>query len=343
MDSHLTRWLCSLVVSFISSTLACAFSTRWTMLLCSSFAWPCAVAFTVSHTESKAFATSLTFCSHASTAASIFRMWSSDGRSSPRGVVRISAFSTSTSATCNAVSCSCMTTLALHSLSPIRATLRCSWSSFCMPLTLDCNFWSSCWNAVPALLSLTFVINAFRDSAQAVPAAFSASSVSSVAAFNLSASSFSASSARNGAEASAVRWSFASASATFCVTSRSWFLVSRLAVSFWKAKSFFPTSSTRDCRFAISSAPASRVAAGKHLTTADLALRKVFALSTAAWQPPAACLQAARAAEVSSSLNISMPMRNGPSASLVLSNASSADCAFSPPSLRIACNCMPSS
>mmetsp|Transcript_66904 Transcript_66904/g.193343 ORF Transcript_66904/g.193343 Transcript_66904/m.193343 type:complete len:389 (-) Transcript_66904:2525-3691(-) len=93
MVSHISRSRCSRVVSFISSTLPWATRARSSSDMSESFAEPVTLGFA----PSNAFTISVTLACTAFTAASMVRTWSSDGRSSPRGVVRISAFSTSAS------------------------------------------------------------------------------------------------------------------------------------------------------------------------------------------------------------------------------------------------------
>mmetsp|Transcript_66904 Transcript_66904/g.193346 ORF Transcript_66904/g.193346 Transcript_66904/m.193346 type:complete len:224 (-) Transcript_66904:1697-2368(-) len=185
----------------------------------------------------------------------------------------------------------------------------------------------------------------FRASTHATAAAFSASRVCSVAArkrLTSKSSGFGEAPSRRGAEASQVLCSFASASWTLRVTSRSRSLASRKLVSFVNFASFWPISSSRACNWDKSSAAWTRTTSGKHLTTTCFALKNDLVLATAASATEAVDLHAAIAASLSSTGTFSTPLRKGPSASVVFKNASSAACVSTPASLRIASACKPS-
>mmetsp|Transcript_102766 Transcript_102766/g.257749 ORF Transcript_102766/g.257749 Transcript_102766/m.257749 type:complete len:301 (-) Transcript_102766:2211-3113(-) len=185
--SHTTRSRCSRVVSFISSTLPCATFALSSKAMSSVFVGPWALPCTVS----KALTTAVNFVCTLLTAASISLMCSSEGCSSPRGVVKISAFSTSTSICFISSVFSWTVCLAFQSFSPCNAAFRCLANSCCAAVKRDCSLDNSAEYAVDSLVlpSFSFAIKTFRVSAQASAATFSHANVCSVAALSLSTSS----------------------------------------------------------------------------------------------------------------------------------------------------------
>mmetsp|Transcript_48021 Transcript_48021/g.108058 ORF Transcript_48021/g.108058 Transcript_48021/m.108058 type:complete len:213 (+) Transcript_48021:3712-4350(+) len=212
-----------------------------------------------------------------------------------------------------------MMSLLFQSFSPCTATLRCLLSSCWALVSLVSSLVNSAVKVADSCAwpSFCFAESTFLASAQAMAAAFSASSVRAVASFSLSRPTSSRFSASRGFETSSVFCTLASASETFSATSASRIEASRWEVSRLKAASFWTTTSRRLWSWLSSSVQLSWVASGKRFTSRSLALRKVFAALDLVSTAVAASFEAVMAAAASAPVKASMPLRKGASATVV--------------------------
>mmetsp|Transcript_54587 Transcript_54587/g.145797 ORF Transcript_54587/g.145797 Transcript_54587/m.145797 type:complete len:539 (+) Transcript_54587:3148-4764(+) len=323
--SQVTRWVCSWVLILISFNLACevfAFASRPAT---ASTTGPVEVLAAVSNV----FTTSERDACTDLTAASTSLMLSSEGRSSPRGQLWISTFSSSSSTHFNSASFCSNSCLLFHAFSPCRAALLCFPSSACAAFTRPCILEHSFANAVFPALDFCFAVIAFRASAHARAADFSSSKVSSVASLRLSTELSSNETPLNGAAASIVFCSFASASDTNSMTSCINKPVFLDMVSFLKADTAVATASSLDTISCNSAVVFVLVPSLYFDNSAIFALMKVFPSAIAVSTAFAASSLSAMATVASSAGMTSIPFKNGASAAVVFCKSASAVAAFS--------------
>mmetsp|Transcript_39775 Transcript_39775/g.105372 ORF Transcript_39775/g.105372 Transcript_39775/m.105372 type:complete len:361 (-) Transcript_39775:648-1730(-) len=268
-------------------------------------------------------------------------MLSSDGRSSPSGVVKISTLMISSSTSLSSFSFSSTICLFFQLFSPASAIFLCFMSSVCELFRRDCNFASSAvYDGVSlACPARCFPAMIFFASAQSSAAALSASMVCSAAVFNFSTGVSSTCSMAKGTASSIVFLTAASVCNTMLVTSARSILVFRESVSRLNAATFWDTASTRICNCSSSSAVTSRDASGKFCTSASLAFRKFF-VSTAAVSANRAASSQLAIASVASVPVTSLPFkRKGASAWVVAAKSSSASVVLFRPCCNMFCNC----
>mmetsp|Transcript_88882 Transcript_88882/g.272244 ORF Transcript_88882/g.272244 Transcript_88882/m.272244 type:complete len:862 (+) Transcript_88882:307-2892(+) len=275
------------------------------------------------------------FCA-VSKAVPICSMSSSEGladsmpraASSAPGLTLRSACLTSSSISVTNLSCSATISLPLMSLSP-EAAARFAFDK--SPLAALMRWWSLfiasefSWPR-PLLLAL----KTFRASFTASDASFSTAEVFSFACLRRSSETESKSSAKKTSAASVILLTALSAVVTLSWTSASKADALRSEVSFLKVVSFFETASNR-CWWAFSSSVT--LAANSlpyFLVSASLVLMKFLAVLTADSAFDDAVSESLIAFEDSSAGRISIPLRNGISASVHFVSACSATSMFSP-------------